>query len=105
MNTFNKYNYLEDINNELINEINAGNIQTYDDIQEYILTDIDNQVIYYSDCFDICRELNATDFTAYASECNNISQLAYQALYEFICDELDTNKLGLLINELETLKG
>jgi hypothetical protein len=99
MSTFNKYNYLQDIKTELINEINAGNIESYDDIQEYLFQDIDNQVIYYSDCFDICKELNATDFTAYSSECNNICQLAWNALYEFICEELDINELEELINE------
>ena len=101
MNTFNKYTYLTDIKTELINEINAGNINNYDDIQEYIFQDIDNACIYYSDCFEICKELNATDFTAYASECNNISQLAWNALYEYICEELDTNELEELINEHE----
>lgn len=96
----NKHSYLSDLRDELIAEINAGNIQDYNGIQEYIMQDIDNQVIYYSDCFDICKELGATDFTAYSSECNNICQLAWQALYEFICEEFDTNELEELIETI-----
>ena len=98
----NRQTYLSDLRDELIAEINAGTIQDYDGIQDYIMQDIDNQTIYYSDCFDICKELDATDFTAYSSECNNICELAWQALYEFICEELETNELGLLINDLNS---
>jgi hypothetical protein len=98
MEKFNAYQYLRDLERELILQINAGNIENFDDIQDYIYTDINNACIYYSDCFDICKELNATDFSAYDLECTNICQLAYCCLDEFIRENLDYNELEELIN-------
>lgn len=98
MNTFNKYQFLVDLKIDIISGIKSGNIH---DIQEYIINEIDNACIYYSNCFDICKELNATDFNAYDFECDTIMDLAYACLYQFVFSELDTNELEEFLNECE----
>lgn len=97
MKPFNKYLFIEELEKEIVNEINKGNIQSSDDYYTYMHNELDTACIYYSDCFDICKELSATDFTAYDMECNTISQLAYAALYEYTLNELDVNKLDELL--------
>ena len=59
---FNKYQFLRDLKTEITREINAGNITDIDGIEEYINSSLDRAVIYYADCFEICKELNATSF-------------------------------------------
>jgi hypothetical protein len=93
MKTFDKYGFILDLNDFLINEINNGN-ET--DINTLIYEYIDNECIYYSDCWNICQALNANDFTAFDIECTTINQLAYCALWELVCNELN-------ISEIETL--
>lgn len=96
METFNKYAFIQDLTFFLTNEIENDN---YTDINVLINEYIDNECIYYNTCFDICKTLGATDFTAYEIECNNINQLAYCALWELVNEELDFNELENLINE------
>jgi len=105
MENFNKYLFIEELEKEIVIEIENGNCQCSDDYYTIMHESIDNACIYYADCFDICKELSATDFTAYHIECNTINQLAYAALYEYSLNELDVNKLDELINELETLNS
>lgn len=93
METFDKYGFIQDLNDFLMNEINNGN-ET--DINTLIYEYIDNECIYYVDCWNICKALNANDFTAYDIECTTINQLAYCALWELVNEELN-------ISELETL--
>jgi hypothetical protein len=77
---FNKYHFIEDFKNHL--ETESINCNDFSDlIHEYI----DNECIYYSDCFDICKELNYTHF--YSDDfgkAENICQLAYFALYDLV---------------------
>jgi hypothetical protein len=83
---FNKYQFLRDLEDEIRGEIENG-----------------NACIYYSDCFDICKELNATDFTDYEmfGEIKSINQLAYAALYEYVFDEYDIDEAEQLIMDKE----
>lgn len=98
---FNKYGYLRDLETELTDLAESGDISDNDDLWQYVHNDIDNQCIYYSDCFDICRELHATDWSdnMYGMEITNIAQLAYAALYEYVCEELDMSEFEKLIPE------
>jgi len=97
MTQFNKYVFIEDLTNQLKTEIKQYEVQDMDKITDLVDEYIDNACIYYSDCFDICKELNATDFSAYDLECTNICQLAYCCLDEFIRENLDYNELEELI--------
>lgn len=103
MSQFNKYQFLRDLETEIRQEIENLNITDREGIEEYIATSIDNACIYYSDCFDICKELNATDFTDYElfGEIKSINQLAYAALYEYVFEEYDTDGAEDLINEMQ----
>ena len=98
---FNKYRYLRDLEAEIIDQAESGSFSDIDNVWEYVHQDIDNQCIYYSDCFDICKELHATDWSdnMYGMEITNISQLAYTALYEYVCEELDLSDVEELIEE------
>lgn len=97
---FNKYEFLRNLNQELTNEIEKGNIENEDQIQEYIDSELDNACIYYRDCFEIAMELNLTDFNDFElGEAKNIGQLAYFGLYELVNNELDRNELIELIEQ------
>jgi len=100
METFNKYQFMEELQGLITSEITHGNIQSLEDIYDEMHDAIDNACIYYSDCFDICKELNATQFDEYDMECKNISQLAYAALYQYTMDELNVNKLEELLETI-----
>jgi translation initiation factor 2 beta subunit (eIF-2beta)/eIF-5 len=99
METFNKYELIKDLTNQLKTEIKKFNVNNTLKIYEFIEEYIENQCEEYLDCFNICKELNAIDFRAYDSECNTIKQLAYACLYEFVLVELDYNELEELINK------
>ena len=96
MKTFDKYGFISDLKDFLTNEINNGfDADIYGLISEYI----ENEIIYYADCWDICKYLNANDFTAFGMECKNITQLAYCALDELINEELNFNEIETSIEE------
>ena len=105
MRNFNKYQFIDQLTDSIKKNIEIGYIECVEGIYDEMHTEIDNACIYYADCFDICKELNAIDFTAFDIECNTINQLAYAALYEYTMDNLDVNELETLINELETLNA
>jgi hypothetical protein len=98
MKGFNKYQFIDDLESSAITEIENGNIQCESDLDEYLWDGIDDACIYYADCWAICAELSATDFTIYGSDIQNVTQLACIALSDYVYDELDRNKLLELIN-------
>lgn len=100
METFNKYQFIEDLENLIINEIKLGNCEDSDDYYTLMHEEIDRACIYYADCFDICKELNATDFTEYDAQINSISDLAYYALYQYTMNEMNINQFDELIETL-----
>jgi hypothetical protein len=77
---FNRYEFLESVKNEITE-------QKPNDLYEFIHEQIENEVIYYNDCFEICKNLMFTDFTNHEfGAINNISQAAFCALWDFIQD-------------------
>jgi hypothetical protein len=103
MENFNKYNFLEALRNDILAEILNENIKDSNDVYEFIHSEIDRSVIYYSDCFDICKELNFTDWSnSQLGDITNICQAAYLALNELVEDEFDTRKMEQAIDNLET---
>lgn len=88
MSTFDKYAFLEDLKNDLLSDVKNGYLTDNDEIYDHIHSFIDNSVIYYSDCFDICKALNFTDFTGHEfGEINGICQAAFCALYDWVNEE------------------
>jgi len=83
MSRFNKYAFLGELKESISRENPT-------DVWEFIHHEIDNNVIYYHHCFAICEELHMTDWSDNQfGEITNISQLAFLALEEFICDNLE----------------
>tara|TARA_B110000908_G_scaffold113851_1_gene133546 strand:- start:53 stop:421 length:369 start_codon:yes stop_codon:yes gene_type:complete len=87
MNKFNKYDFLSDLEDSIRTE-------QPEDIWEMVHQEIDRECIYYSDCFDIIKALNFTDWEDNEfGQINNITQLAFTALYDFVVDNLNTEPL------------
>lgn len=94
MQEFNKWGFLVDLKEDLLNEVKNGYLTDSDEISEFVHAYLDNCVIYYDDCFDICKGLSLTSFTGYEfGDATNISQLAYFGLYEFINEEFDYSEI------------
>ena len=96
---FNKYGFIADLETEIKARIEGGQIENEDQIQEYIDSDLENAVIYYKDCFDICIALNATHFELeeLGTNATDICQLAFYALREYVMSEIDMNEFDHLL--------
>ena len=98
MQEFNKWAFLSDLKDSLLNEIKNGYLTDTDQIHEFISYDLDNAVIYYADCFAIAAALNLTSFTGYElGDATDICQLAYFGLYEFINEEFNYSEIEAAI--------
>tara|TARA_R110002124_G_C8548408_1_gene479021 strand:+ start:49 stop:372 length:324 start_codon:yes stop_codon:yes gene_type:complete len=96
---FNKYKFIEELNEDLRSECKEflstsdDNEECYEHLQNYISEDLETCVIYYNHCFDIIKALQFTSFDANDNdlgiECKDVSQAAYCALYELIQDEAE----------------
>ena len=99
---FNKYQWLEEqkesLKEYIVTEWANGNTPDYGDLCEQLQNDIDNDVIYYNDCWDICKELaELTEWDKMElGPITSLQQLAYISLYEYANENLD---LEDLINE------
>ena len=83
MKRFDKYAFLGDLQ-DLIEQSDSG------DVHSVIHQEIDNECIYYSDCFQIIEACNMTDWKENEfGEITNIAQLAFVALYDFVIDNLE----------------
>tara|TARA_R110000868_G_scaffold68492_1_gene202437 strand:+ start:8651 stop:8950 length:300 start_codon:yes stop_codon:yes gene_type:complete len=82
---FNKYHFISDTKDTILSEL-----QNITDIQDFLHGIIENEIMYYYDCFEICKELNFTHFEHdIFGTCKDICQAAYCALYDLIYDESD----------------
>ena len=99
---FNKYQWLreqkESLKEYIVTEWANGNTPDYGEVCEQLQNDIDNDVIYYNDCWDICKELaEVTEWDKMElGPVTNLAQLAYISLYEFANENLDLEEI---INE------
>jgi len=98
--TFDKYQFLHDLQKELFDAVATNQIESEDQVLEMIDQSIDNAVIYYADCFAIIAALNVTRWTRFG-RIDSIEVLAANALNEFVQEEL--NLQGILI-ELYAVK-
>lgn len=97
MNNFNKYQFITDLEDYINGEIVNNHIEDSCDLEHYIDEAVQGQTIYYSDCFDIIRELGFTDWSRCDYEIKNISMLAYVALTEYVQENLDLKHFYRLI--------
>lgn len=97
MNNFNKYLFIENLTDEIKAEISKGNISNYDEIERYMLEEINNACVYSSECFAICMSLGATEFETDLGVSKNIYGLAYNVLLEFVYSEIDLHELTELL--------
>jgi hypothetical protein len=88
---FNKYTWIKE-QRELLLE-SAQNGATYDELQDQLMSDIDTDCIYYTNCFDIIKALGFTDWSEAEFEVKNVTQAAYCALYELACEEIDIDAI------------
>ena len=101
---FNKYTFLNELEEDIKKAIESGEINDEDDIRERISQEIDNACIYYKTCFEIAMELNATSFDGFDSGIvpTDICQLAYAALDEYVNEEFDFSVAEDLIRERDS---
>jgi len=82
---FNKYEFIDNTKEVILSEI-----QNITDIDSFIFGIIDNEIIYYYDCFNIIMELNFTDFNHHIFEvCDTVNKAAFCALYDLIYQDSD----------------
>ena len=98
MNTFNKYQFLADLQSELLDAVATNQIESEDQVWEIIDQTIDNAVIYYADCFAIIAALNVTNWTRFG-RIDSIEFLASSALNEFVQEELNLQEILNVIEQ------
>ena len=96
---FNKYQWLEEqkesLKEYIVTEWANGNTPDYGELCEQLQNDIDNDVIYYNACWDICKELAPFDEwdKMELGPVTSLQQLAYISLYEYANENLDLEEL------------
>jgi len=98
MNTFNKYQFLADLQSELLDAVATNQIESEDQVWEIIDQTIDNAVIYYADCFAIIAALNVTHWTRFG-RIDTIEVLAANALNEFVQEELNLQDILKVVEQ------
>jgi len=94
---FNKYQWTLEEEKQLrefiIESIKNDRPVDESDLAEQLNGDIENAVIYYSDCFDIIKNCHFTDFSQSDFQITNVSEAAFAALYEFAYEEINLDEL------------
>jgi hypothetical protein len=96
---FNKYKWIEEteqlLKEYILESIKNDHSVDAGDLAEQLNNEIDNDVIYYNDCWDICKEIapNYDWDKMELAPITNISQLAFAALYEYAYQNIDLEKL------------
>lgn len=102
MNTFNKYQFLAELQSELLDAVATHQIESEDQVWDWIHQTIGNSVIYNGDCFAIISELNYADWSdSEFGPVVDVSIAAYSALYELVNDEFDLSAVNEAIAALE----
>ena len=82
---FNQYQFIDKLKISILDDV-----KNITDIEDFIFSIIDSECIYYSDCFDIIKELNFTDFNHHIFEvCDTVNKAAFCALYDLIYNDSD----------------
>ena len=91
--SFNIYDCVNDLQDELIDAIKNEEITNEDEMQSRIFEFIDNQCIYYYNCLEIIKELQAYDWSEYPMECTKIEHVAFCALEEELMPQFNFDDL------------
>ena len=94
MERFNKYQFIDDLKEDIQEAIKDGDITNDDNLNEYIYNEVDRFCIYYYTCYQIVAELQAYEFDG----AKNITELAMNSLTEYIYGELNLDELLETIN-------
>ena len=93
-NKFNKHHFMYDLKEaigEFIEDSEFENEQNIEDeVNEFIHNHINNETIYYVDCWAICYSLGCSDFEIEETGeiAKNINELAYWALWSVIDESI-----------------
>ena len=80
---FNKYKFLENLQEQI------NNLDEDEDKEIFLHEELNREVIYFHHCWDICKALNGNYFEDDVFGLpTNISQHAYNCLYEYVYDNL-----------------
>ena len=90
--SFNKYKWVQMVEDEIFNQAENDIIRTQDDAWELVNMMIDDSTIYNSDCFDIIKELNYFDWENSDLPVTNIRQAAYNALLDLAIEKVEIEK-------------
>jgi len=101
METFNKYLFVSDLEAELLDAAKSEQLDDLDAVHDWISQSIDNACIYYSDCFDIIKALNFTEFTNSGFEITNVTQAAFAALLEHVQENIDLTEVEAEIEKIQ----
>lgn len=88
---FNKHTWIQEERDTLLEYAKDG--ATHDELHDQLMSDIDTDCIYYTDCFDIIKALGFTDWSEAEFEVKNVAQAAYCALYELSNEEIDIDAI------------
>lgn len=114
MKRFNKYHFISDLKDSIGEFIEDSEFEDdqdiSDNVNEYIHELINNEVIYYHDCWQICMQEGNTDFLIEQTgeTAKNITELAYWTLWDIVEESIDyhleTKELKEKLKEPETFK-
>lgn len=114
MNRFNKYHFISDLKDSIGEFINDSEFEDdqdiSDDVWQFIHEQIENEVIYYHDCWQICMQEGNTDFLIEQTgeTAKNITELAYWTLLTIVEESIDyhleSKELQEKLKEPETFK-
>ena len=88
---FSKHTWIEEEKAALLEYAQDG--ATYDELHDQLMSDIDTDCIYYTNCFDIIKALGFTDWSEADFEVKNVAQAAYCALFELSCEAIDIDAI------------
>lgn len=88
---FNKHTWIQEERDILLEYAKDG--ATHDELHDQLMSDIDTDCIYYTNCFDIIKTLGFTDWSKAEFEVKNVAQAAYCALYELANEEIDIDAI------------
>ena len=96
---FNKYKWIEEqeqmLREYILESIKNDHSVDAGDLAEQLNNDIENDVIYYGDCWEICREIaqNCEWDKMELGPITSIRELAFATLYEFAYENINLEEL------------
>jgi|TARA_R110000787_G_scaffold152211_1_gene265998 regulator of replication initiation timing len=113
MKRFNKYHFISDLKEAMGEFLEDSDFEDDenidDDMQQFIHEYIDNEVIYYHDCWQICMQEGNTDFNIeqIGEKAKSITELAYWTLTTIVDENincyLEAKELKEELEKTETL--